>query len=158
MKKKKIILKICVFCLLLLIVAGSIYVYYCYQVINRAGNLKGLCTAFLCYANDNNDCLPDASQWTDLMIEQDILWPEYLEDGKTRYAMNINASGMKVSDLPKDMVLLFEAEGPKNLSGGPELIKTQKYRWPGHAVQFGYTVDYIRFYKKDEIDNLRWKP
>ena len=158
MKKKKVILKISLILFLLLIIASSLYAFHCYRVINRAGNLKGLCLAFQCYANDNNDCLPDASQWTDLLIEQDILWPEYLEDGQTRYAMNINASGMNLNNLPKDMVLLFEAKGPKNLCGGPELIQSQKYWWLGCAVQFGFICDNIKFVRKEEVENLRWEP
>ncbi|MHC4386307.1 MAG: hypothetical protein ACYTEU_00870 [Planctomycetota bacterium] len=158
MKEKKIILRTCLGFLFLLVVAVSVYVYYCYQVTFRGGELKGLATALMSYADDNNGCLPDATKWCDVLIEEDWLYPEYVVNGQVKHAMNINASGMKVHELPEDMVLLFEAKGPKNLSGGPELIKTQKYRWPGHAVQFGYTVDYIRFYKKDEIDNLRWKP
>ncbi|MEN8128518.1 MAG: hypothetical protein ABFR90_12060 [Planctomycetota bacterium] len=158
MKKKKIILKACFLFLSLLIIACSVYVYYCYQIVDRGGNLKALCTSFMCYAGDNNDTLPDAKQWSDLLIEGDWLYPEYFVDGKTRYAMNINASGMKINDLPNDMVLLFEAKGPKNLSGGPELIMAQKYRWPGCAVQSGYTVDQIKFVKKKDIEGLRWKP
>ena len=158
MKKKEIILKICFLCLSILIIACSVYVYYCYQVIDRGGNLKALCTSFMCYANDNNDYLPDAKRWSDILIEEDWLYPENFVDGKTRYAMNINASGMKASDLPEDMVLLFEARGPKNLSGGLELIKAQKYKWPGCAVQFGYIVDQIKFVKKKDIEDLRWEP
>lgn len=158
MKKRKLVLKICLIVLSLLIITGSVYVYYCYQVIFRGGELKGLATALICYANENNDYFPDAEQWTDLLIEEGYLHPEYIIDGRIKHAMNINASGMHAKDLPKDMVLLFEAKGPKNLTGGPELIKAQKYRWPGHAVQFGYIVDCIRFYKKREIDDLRWEP
>lgn len=120
--------------------------------------MKGLATSLMCYASENNDYLPDASRWSDILIEEGWLHPEYFVNGETKHAMNIKASGMKVSELPKDMVLLFEARGTKNLSGGPELIKAQKYWWPGHAVQFGYTVDYVRFYEKNEIDNLRWEP
>ena len=154
--KKKIILKTCLLSLFILFIALAFYFYWFYQVIDRGGDLKGLCTSFICYANDNNDYLPDAQRWSDILIEEDWLYPEYFVDGKTKYAMNINASGMKVSDLPEDMVLLFEAKGPKNLSGGPELIMTQKYKWPGCAVQFGFIVDKIEFIKKKDAHNLRW--
>jgi hypothetical protein len=154
--KKKIILKMFFLLLFVLIIALTFYAYYCYQIIDRGGNLKALCTSFMCYANDNNDYLPDAQRWSDILIEEDWLYPENFVDGKTKYAMNINASGMKASDLPEDMVLLFEAKGPKNLSGGPELIMAQKYRWPGCAVQFGFIVDKIEFIKKKDARNLRW--
>ncbi len=159
MKEKKLILRIVLLVLSLLFITCSVYVYYYYQVISRGGNLKGLSTALFCYANENDDCLPDADRWTDQLIEQGFLDPSFLEDGQTRYAMNIHVSGLNLTQVCNDnIVLLFEAKGPKNLCGGPELIHSQKKRWPGCAVQYGFVEDQIKFFKKDGIDTLQWKP
>jgi prepilin-type processing-associated H-X9-DG protein len=80
-------------------------------------NLKGLGTAMIVYANDYDGQLPPADQWCDLLITTVDVSPKSLVcpdsdtvEGESSYAMNINAAGKKLDELPADMVLLFETD------------------------------------------------
>lgn len=81
-----------------------------------ATNLKGLGTAFLIYANENNDTLP-GQNWNDLLIQKVDITPRALRcsvsdslEGECDFCLNVTAVGKKLDEIPKDMVLLFEAE------------------------------------------------
>lgn len=77
-------------------------------------NLKGLGVALQVYANDYDDYLP-SDNWCDRMIEEMDVSPRSLqcpfgdsEEGESDYCLNIHAAGKKLSELPSNMVLLFE--------------------------------------------------
>jgi hypothetical protein len=77
-------------------------------------NLKGLGIAFSVYADDHDGNLPSAN-WCDLSLEEMDIDPKTFNCraeerviGESSYAMNINAVGKKLSELPPEMVLLFE--------------------------------------------------
>ena len=80
-------------------------------------NLKGLGTALATYVDDYDGNLPTES-WCDLLIEKMDVDPRafkcYGDDdfriGESSYAMNENAVEKKLSELPTDMVLLFETD------------------------------------------------
>ena len=78
-------------------------------------NLKGLGTALIVYAYDYNDYLP-SQDWCDRLIEEVDVSPRSLQcpkadsvEGESDYCLNIYAAGKEMSDLPDDMVLLFES-------------------------------------------------
>jgi hypothetical protein len=79
-------------------------------------NIRGLGTALEVYAHDNNDTLPD-KDWCDRLVEEADVSFRSLQCGKTHsvqgesdFCMNQYAAGRKLSELPPDMVLLFEME------------------------------------------------
>jgi prepilin-type processing-associated H-X9-DG protein len=83
-------------------------------------NLKGLGTAMRVYASDYDNQLPPADRWCDLLITKADVSPKSLVcpdsdtvEGESSYAMNINAVGKKLDELPADMVLLFETDTGK---------------------------------------------
>jgi hypothetical protein len=81
-------------------------------------NMKGIGNALLVYAQDNGEQLPEAARWCDeLVTKADIAPASFVckksdtVKGESSYALNIAAVGKKLSDLPKDMVLVFEVRG-----------------------------------------------
>ncbi len=77
--------------------------------------MKGLGYALKEYARDNDEYLPTAEKWCYLLItEADVDTKSfvcYLRDaieGESSYALNKNVTGMKVSEIPPDVVILFE--------------------------------------------------
>ena len=88
-------------------------------------NLKSLATGMMVYANDYDDMLPTGN-WSDLLIVEADNSPKSFVcpdsetiEGESSYAMNIHIAGMKLSDIPPDIVLFFETgmgleSGPRN--------------------------------------------
>jgi len=77
--------------------------------------LKALGTVIEVYANDYNDRLPTAKVWCDLLITQAEVDPKSFIcrssgaiPGESSYALNKNVVAMKLSEIPRDVVLLFE--------------------------------------------------
>ncbi|MFA5553672.1 MAG: hypothetical protein WCZ89_07835 [Phycisphaerae bacterium] len=122
------------------------------------------------YTRDNNSLLPTADNWCDVLIQYDknlskeIFMHPRLEG--VAIAFNKKLSGLSLEVIPKDTVLLFEAQGGLNLSGGKELVKTPNLNYStvyillinGKIEQ--YWVNYIdgqMSYKKT-VDSLRWEP
>jgi hypothetical protein len=79
-------------------------------------NLQGLANAIMVYANDHDDALPGES-WCDHLIEyadisprslicpaSDLVW------GRCSYAINKHILKYKLSELPPNIVLLFETK------------------------------------------------
>jgi prepilin-type processing-associated H-X9-DG protein len=148
-------------------------------------NLNGLGAAMTIYANDNNGQLSPADRWCDLLISKGSVSPKMLlcpdsdaVEGESSYAMNINAAGKKLDQLPPDMVLLFETDAGKeaeprteiintrashpvypkrwNQAGGPEIMQAEHEQngQPGCNVLF---VDgHAAFICGDELQKLRW--
>lgn len=80
-----------------------------------ATNLKGLSNALNVYAFEYGDMLPNEN-WCDVLIEKVDVGPKSLlcrtsdsVRGESDYCLNKNAAGKKLSELPEDLVLMFEA-------------------------------------------------
>ena len=78
-----------------------------------ATNLKGLGTSLIVYANDNDGILPE--RWCDQLIEEADVYPTSFIcrtsdsiKGESDFCLNKHAVGKKLSELPDDLVLLFE--------------------------------------------------
>jgi len=109
-------------------------------------NLRLLGEALVQYAKTDSGHLPSAENWCDSLLEksteltrENFKHPKaaYLGfKGECQFAFNKNLSGAKISEIPDDVVLVFEADGDWNLNGTGELLKT-RYREHGHiAVLF----------------------
>jgi len=84
-------------------------------------HLKGLANALLVYAEDCDGLLPAADQWCDLMIAKAdisptslVCWDGDAQRAESSYAMNAAIAGKKLSELPPDIVVLFEVSFDKN--------------------------------------------
>ncbi|MCK4830664.1 hypothetical protein KA005_83900 [bacterium] len=103
-------------------------------------NLELLSRELIKYTEDNDGYLPMADQWCDLLMGHNSNLtrenfrhpkPELFElNGECHFAFNKNLSGLRLSDVPGDVVLVFEADGDWNLSGTEGLLKT-RYRKDG---------------------------
>ncbi|OHB52066.1 MAG: hypothetical protein A2Y10_11065 [Planctomycetes bacterium GWF2_41_51] len=133
------------------------------QRIMCSTNLSGLGKAMLVYTNDYNDTFPTAEKWCDLLIEYSDVTPQQLlcpgdvkSDVQSSYAFNVNLSGMNISDVPPDTVLIFEAPAGSNPVGGPEILNTQRHQGEGCNIIFADC--HVKFVRTEDLQTLRWKP
>lgn len=127
-----------------------------------ATNVKGLGTVFQVYANDFDGNLPTADSWCDLLVEHCDVSPKSFiciesrhkfKIGESAYALNENAAGLKLENIPGDMVLMFESKPGWNQVGGPELLSTENHDGEGCYILFcdGH-AEFVR-----DLPNLKWK-
>jgi len=108
-------------------------------------NLKGLSTAMMVYTMDYDDTLP-TENWCDLMVEEVDVSPKSLVcpdsdaiEGESSYAMNKNIAGLKLNELPANVVLFFETD--MGLEGGPRSTSIQTRRHYEFLNEFGNVYD-----------------
>jgi hypothetical protein len=82
-------------------------------------NLRSLWNAMETYAEKNDDQLPKPEKWCDLLIIKGraspydfVCYKSQEKRGESSYALNKAVVAMKFSEIPADMVLLFEARSP----------------------------------------------
>jgi len=92
----------------------SVHNMWCWE------HFKNLHLALILYSHGNKDPLPLPENWCDIVHTQDDIPLKTLNcvdsdtvEGESAYAMNVNASGRKLNELPDDMVLLFESDKGK---------------------------------------------
>jgi prepilin-type processing-associated H-X9-DG protein len=125
-------------------------------------NLSGLGKAMMVYANDYNDTYPSADKWCDLLVEkadvpkQSFSCPSNkAKVNMSYYVFNVNAVGKKASELPPDMVLIFETNTPGwNMVGGKELISTQNHQ--GEGCNILYADGYCKYEWDPNSASIRW--
>jgi hypothetical protein len=120
--------------------------------------IESIGRSFREYAQNHENRWPEAEQWCNQLIEDRDNNKSYLEtepESKLcQYAMNIYAQPLG-SQMPKDMVLLFESRRGWNQSGGGELLPEDVEGNGRIAVLFGdLNVKHVRF---RDIPYLRWK-
>lgn len=93
---------------------------------------------------EKNGHMPDADHWCDSLVNHPLAGSLRVvkssfniagdPDIECNFAFNKNLSNLSIDGLSDNVVVLFEADGELNLSGGPELINTKrakdKYFWP----------------------------
>jgi len=131
------------------------------QSINCINNVKQLAIAVRMYANDNEDKFPPAATWCDALLQNvgtDKVFkcPAGDMGKRCHYAYNAKLSGMEEGKIDPNTVVLFEAEGGWNLSGGPELM-LQK---PRHARRFIVALadGSVQQMTEARLKDLRWDP
>ncbi|MHC4574169.1 MAG: hypothetical protein ACYS76_08565 [Planctomycetota bacterium] len=125
-------------------------------------DLKGLGLALSAYARDYDGRYPPADKWCDVLIRGYKVPPDiFVWDqsdaviGESSYAMNKSVAGRKPSELPGDVVVLFETKGGWNQSGGPEILSTENHKGKGCNILFNDGS--VRFVKTGQLDALKWK-
>jgi Tfp pilus assembly protein PilE len=131
-------------------------------------NLHQLSLIMKFYADDNNGQYPTTDKWCDLLAKSYMptMEPELFicpgatdkitrDSNQSSYVLNKNIVGMKASEVPADVVLLFEGPVGWNQVGGPELLTTTNHEEEGAFLCF---VDLsVKFVRPDELDELKWK-
>ncbi len=147
--------------LLLCVESGTRARLMCKKEMTGLHNLEILGTELADYAKDHNGYLPVADSWCDELMKhnpelsrENFLHPQHPSlpkenykftipekfsyifnfKGQCQFAFNKNLSGMRLDDIPEDVVLIFEADGAWNLNGTSELLKTR------------YGEDYVSVY------------
>lgn len=125
-------------------------------------NLRGIGIAMMVYANDNDDRFPTADKWCDLLVvhyyvdvEQFVCDRSDVKVGESSYAMNKNIVGVKASDIPEDVVLLFESKPGWNQAGGPEILTAENHNGEGCNILFGDRR--VRIVETERLGELKWK-
>jgi len=120
-------------------------------------NLNSLRSAISTYSDEFDGQYPTANQWCDLLVRYTYTKKEEFicisaGEGRCHYAINPNVE----PNSPSDIVLLFEAKGGWNQSGGPELLAPENHRGKGCNILFNDGS--IRFVRKEEFTKLKWNP
>jgi len=115
------------------------------------------------YNEEHNGRNPQAINWCDELIAFDTNSSNEMRKGYIKndeelsdFAFNANLSEMKLAELPKDVVFLFETKLAKNPAGGSELMSTNNHPAKGCFVLFGDM--HVEFVRVEDFNNLRWKP
>jgi prepilin-type processing-associated H-X9-DG protein len=92
-------------------------------------NASGLVKAMMVYSNDDHGRLPAADKWCDLLVGYDFTAPKQFvcdrsdaREGESSYAINKNLDGKDISNVPGDIVLVFETNYGKEPGGRQERL------------------------------------
>jgi type II secretory pathway pseudopilin PulG len=131
------------------------------QAINCVNNVKQLSVAMRIYAGDNQNHYPAATNWCDA-IRSDVgttktfQCPADFSGGRCSYAFNARLSGAEDGKADPSTVMIFEANGNWNASGGRELMLAKsRHR---HLVVVGFADGHIEQVPESQLSQLRWDP
>lgn len=118
-----------------IIVTVIMFILPMYYQMECGTNLEGLGKAIMLYAGDYDDKYPAADKWCDLLIEHTDVSPSQFVcrgsdaiEGESSYAFNKYLIGKKMTEVPDDVVLLFETDFGKNPVGRDGLIGDRDYQ------------------------------
>jgi hypothetical protein len=125
-------------------------------------NISQLAVLISEYRRDNDGRFPKAEKWCDILLEQtkaeESLFACPLAEGaRCSYSLNKYAA-QAGSDLPDDMVLLFESKPGWNQVGGPELFVAPHESRRGNSGSVLFGNGKARFVSEDGLEELNWKP
>jgi hypothetical protein len=131
------------------------------RTINCVSNVKQLGLAMRIYAGDNHNHYPAGTNWCDaIQPEVGTLkvfhCPADLSGGRCSYAFNARLSGAEEGRVNPTTVMIFEADGGWNLSGGKELLLANPRH--GHLVVVGYADGAVEQMPESRLSQLRWNP
>jgi len=131
------------------------------QRIVCESHLNGLGKALQIYATDYNGKYPTPEKWCDLLIDYSdaskkmFECPASGEKGQCNYAMNKNIEKFKnSSEVPGNMVLLFETYPGFNQTGGPELLNPKNHQGRGCNILFN--DGHVEFVETEDLVRLQW--
>jgi type II secretory pathway pseudopilin PulG len=129
--------------------------------INCVNNEKQLALAIRIYSSDNKDQFPPAATWCDAIkneigTEKILKCPAVNSGSRCDYAFNAKLSGLDVSKVNPQTVLLFESDGGWNANGGPELMIGNAR----HARTFvvAFADGSVQQLREAQLGTLRWDP
>ena len=131
-------------------------------LINCVNHEKQLALAIRIYSGDNKDQFPPAATWC-AAIQPETAGNQQLfrcqaVDSPSRcdYAFNAKLSGLDISKVNPQTVLLFESDGGWNANGGSELMIGK----PRHAqiLVVAFADGSVQLLRESQINTLRWDP
>ena len=123
----------------------------------RSANIAEIEIALELYKKNHSGELPVSSTWCDLLINDQYLSSSQLtipSKNKMQRSYALNAGVLKHSEMPDDIVLIFESGPGWNLVGGKELLVKDNYKG-GCLVIFGNSI--ARYINPEDFDHLRWE-
>ncbi len=157
-------------------------------------NLRGLGKAMLIYASDYDEQYPTVEKWCDLLVMYCEVGPRQFvcpssdaKEGESSFAFNKNLIGKKPTEVPPDVVLLFETNFGKNPLGRQALLaerdwhefleypdsgkKVYKLRWnqfggpeilttenhKGKGCNILFNDLHVEFVKTERLGELEWE-
>ena len=141
------------------------------QVAERvvcAQNMKQINLAIHLYTVENDNQFPTAKEWYDLIelyigkSAREITRCPVESQGTFSYAFNQNLDGLTTEEVEPDVVMLFESEPGRNMTGGPQLVKTNRHPASDRASFGGCNIAFfdgrVEFVNADRIPKLKWIP
>ena len=131
------------------------------QGIKCMNNVKQLSLAVRMYAADNKDQYPSATNWCDALrsyagTTETFHCPADFSGGRCSYAFNARLSGAEDGKVDPGTVVIFEAAGNWNASGGRELLLAKpRHR---HLVVVGFADGHVEQVRESQLSQLRWDP
>jgi hypothetical protein len=123
------------------------------------------------YCKNHDGRFPPAEQWCDSMTKDNrALSRSSFRNPFTGYcfAFNKNLNGLRIADIPENVVLLFPGNGGRNMTGGPELfariepLLTYVLLTNGEVCEYSWfdkgVIRWNSTSKKTFIEPLRWNP
>jgi len=154
--KSYVILPIVLSLLISFMLVNIAVLFRIHQPIACGSNLSSLGKSMMLYAAHHKGQYPDPNNWCDLLIahadadpKQFICSASGAEYGESSFALNINAVGRKLSDLPDDMVLIFEAKFDSNKSARDFPLTSRPFAdFSQHKME--------NLHKNDKVYKDRW--
>jgi hypothetical protein len=126
-------------------------------------NLNALGYTLKKYGEEHYGRVPHTINWCDELITFDSNSSDEMrkgwvknDEGLSEFALNANLSKLKLAEVPKDMVFIFETKLARNPAGGAELINPENHPLKGCFVLFADM--HIEFVRAEDFNNLRWEP
>jgi prepilin-type processing-associated H-X9-DG protein len=131
------------------------------QSIQCVNNMKQLALAVVIYSGDNNDTLPPAATWCDAIHEnvgsdQPFKCPQDTGDERCSYAFNAKLGGMEYDKVAPETVMIYEAAGGWNVSGGSEaMLESSRH---GTKFVVAFADGSVQQLTQAQLGALRWDP
>lgn len=131
------------------------------QTINCVSNVKQLSIAMRIYATDNQDHYPAATNWCDTLrshagMTNVFHCPADSSGVRCSYAFNAQLAGAEVGKVAPGTVMIFEANGGWNISGGEELMLAQPRH--GRLIVVGFADGHVEQVPASRLSQLQWNP
>jgi hypothetical protein len=141
------------------------------QIINCMNNVKQLTLGVMIYANANHDQCPPADTWCDSIrknvgSEKVFICPAASLGSRCHYAFNRKLGGVPIAKItnPAQTVMIFEADGGWNASGGRELMtRPARHNDPARAPVtrawiVGFADGHAEELTESRLARLVWDP
>jgi len=130
------------------------------QNTSCANNARQVALAVRLYADENEGRCPTAVNWCDAILNN-LPGPQALKCPQRRgeqsgFGFNAKLAGRTLSSIPPDTVMIFEASGGWNFTGGPDDVLPRPPH--GNSYVFGFADGSARQVGRDELPQLRWEP
>jgi len=131
------------------------------QTFNCLNNIKQLSIAMKMYAADNKDQYPAATNWCVALQSyagstSAFHCPADVSGSRCSYAFNARLAGAEDGKAEPNTVMIFEASGGWNLSGGPELLLAKPRH--GRVVVVGFADGHVEQVPVARLSQLHWNP